>query len=529
MSDRDPLEKLLSRPDPVVAPSPDFARRLRERVLAELASDETSRNEVPTMQRTDLIPMSPPTALRRRRARGRGPAWLPAFEVAAAILLMLGVAGYFAGGHFRPRSHGIASLTATPAAATQAAMLGGNAARTGEQPGPGPTGMPGVLWRAGGGDTGADRGASRSAPVAVDGRVYQVVAARRIIGSPVPRGDVTDTFVRAVDITDGRELWRTRLNIFGSPAATAGMVFADVIERNGNAPSTAALVALDAATGDEAWRVPIGDPTGWVAQSPVVAGGVVYTASPDGTAYAIDARTGKPRWVSTAARSMASRQESTSGQPAISGSGPFAVGNAAVYVVNASGELFALDAATGAAKWDVSLPARYQMAFEGVDPIAVDGAVLIQARGFVGTGAQSKSLDFVATLAAETGQSLWRHDFSGSAGRVAVSHGLVIVPIINDKAPKLIALDLQSAEQRWAFAGLGGAAQPPSIAGDVAYLPSQDGNLSALDVATGRERWHVSTGGPLAASPAVAGGIAIVADYDGNLTAYGAGGATPPA
>ena len=54
------------------------------------------------------------------------------------------------------------------------------------------------------------------------------------------------------------------------------------------------VYALDAATGDERWRIRT---LGAVYWSPAVADGVVYVGSASATLYALDAATGDERWV----------------------------------------------------------------------------------------------------------------------------------------------------------------------------------------------------------------------------------------
>jgi outer membrane protein assembly factor BamB len=94
--------------------------------------------------------------------------------------------------------------------------------------------------------------------------------------------------VVAVSATDSDELWQVSTRsatILGATAVADGRVYV-VVDRND-------LVALDAATGAEAWRYRIG---GTATTEPVVADGVVYLGADDHDLYAIDATTGTERW-----------------------------------------------------------------------------------------------------------------------------------------------------------------------------------------------------------------------------------------
>ncbi|HEV2108846.1 MAG TPA: PQQ-binding-like beta-propeller repeat protein, partial [Thermomicrobiales bacterium] len=110
-----------------------------------------------------------------------------------------------------------------------------------------------------------------------------------------------------------------------------------------------------ARTGEQPGPGPEGDPTlAWrfqtgdaVRSSPVMADGVIYVGSNDGSLYALDAETGEERWRFT-----------TDGP--ISGSA--AVAEGAVYLASGDGYAYAVDAETGEERW------RFFAAELGVDP-----------------------------------------------------------------------------------------------------------------------------------------------------------------
>lgn len=219
---------------------------------------------------------------------------------------------------------------------TNVSMARGNAARTGEMPGPEPVGEPTLRWRF---DTG---GHVWSTPAVVDGVVY--------VAAVHPGLDREVLF--AIDAASGLERWRVALSwemssthwdqwveswdtpVFrsSSPACVDGMVFV------GDFGGTCR--AVDVVTGRELWRFAC---DARVVSSPAVVDGVVYIGSglTDGTGrgaplgqgalYALDATSGALRW----------RLEGG----AFDWSPAIAMGK--VYAVSDDG-IYALDAATGA-------------------------------------------------------------------------------------------------------------------------------------------------------------------------------------
>jgi outer membrane protein assembly factor BamB len=73
--------------------------------------------------------------------------------------------------------------------------------------------------------------------------------------------------------------------------------------------------------------------------------------------------------------------------------------------------------------------------------------------------------------------------------------------------------------QKWSAATGSLVESSPAVAGGVAYVGSQDGNLDAYDAVTGARRWSFATGGPVTSSPAVDNGIVFVGSDDHKLYA----------
>lgn len=116
-----------------------------------------------------------------------------------------------------------------------------------------------------------------AAPTATDDRLY------------VP----TERRLRALDPSNREEVWRLEGRFRRSSPAVDGetlYVAGRVPEDGEHVP---AVLALDAATGEERWRV---EPPGFAPGSPVVTDDVVYVAADGTRLYALDADSGEVRW-----------------------------------------------------------------------------------------------------------------------------------------------------------------------------------------------------------------------------------------
>ena len=152
-----------------------------------------------------------------------------------------------------------------------------------------------------------------------------------------------DQHLYALEAATGALRWvfATGDVVHGSPAVADGVVYIGSFDRN--------LYALDAATGRERWRYTTGNDTSIYNQiglpsSPAVAGGMVFVGGRDGHFHAVDARTGTRRWV------IDNKGGWTIASPAVH--------EGTVYFPTSDGRRFkAVDAATGAVRFDLSNPA----------------------------------------------------------------------------------------------------------------------------------------------------------------------------
>ncbi len=137
--------------------------------------------------------------------------------------------------------------------------------------------------------------------------------------------------------------------IVSSPAIANGLAYVGSTDGN--------LYAVDLNSGAMKWKF---ETKARVVSSPAVAGGLIYFSSYDGWFYAVDALTGKLKWrfKNAGERRFAARHIHGALPSAETMPDPFdcylsspAVWNGAVYFGSGDGNIYALDAATGALKW----------------------------------------------------------------------------------------------------------------------------------------------------------------------------------
>jgi outer membrane protein assembly factor BamB len=454
-------------------PTPASARgRARSRLLGQT---ESTSGEEYVMFVTPALPRLNPngsTAPDTRRD------WRPSFpvsrehrrlayaELATALLLILTFAAVWFAFHQQSDDRIAAPPgTGTPPAASpaDAPIFRGNAARTGEMPGPGPAEAPAERWHFT--DPTVTQGSNYyfPSPVVSDGFVTVsipggVIAVDAETGSerwrfatggyaefwtPAVVGDTlyvgtSDGSLYAVDTTSGIERWHTNVGImppsspvvvdgvlyFGAAAVTDGLVY--VGDSIGGT-----LIALDAATGSELWRHSGADPG----------------------LYAVEAVSGTLRW-------RFSTQERVLATPAVA--------DGVVYALDLGGRLHAVDAASGTARWSTQVGAP-------------DSALPLQLYQFPSPAVK--------------GDLIYAAAWDGT----------------------LVAVDAASGTERWRTEIAFGVYSSPTVTADVVYIGGSDGTLHAFDAATGQPRWELGLDGPIGSSPVVTGGAVFVVRADRTL------------
>ena len=184
----------------------------------------------------------------------------------------------------------------------------------------------------------------------------------------------TDRAVYALDLESGQLAWKIATGseeaYMGAPAYDDGVIYT---------PGGKLLLALDAHTGKELWRVEKTDPF----LSLAVADQLVYVGSWDHHLYAFDQATGEERW-----------KFKTGGEVLT----PPAVDDGAVYAGSLDQMLYALDGQTGELRWSFETGDRFVSA-----PLIVGDVIYVtDSNHEVRRGPRH-----LYALDAATGEQLW--------------------------------------------------------------------------------------------------------------------------
>lgn len=144
----------------------------------------------------------------------------------------------------------------------------------------------------------------------------------------------------ALHSSDGSHAWQARVatgGMGGTPTIASDLVFA-AAGLGSEDRETRGVVALDAATGTERWR--LASAQGEDMHAPAVLDGRAYIAGKDATVTAVDIATGRVAWTVTTAAPI-------DALPSIWAT--------TLYVATTSGSLLALDASSGSMLWEVPI------------------------------------------------------------------------------------------------------------------------------------------------------------------------------
>jgi outer membrane protein assembly factor BamB/sterol desaturase/sphingolipid hydroxylase (fatty acid hydroxylase superfamily) len=275
------------------------------------------------------------------------------------------------------------------------------------------------------------------------------------------------------------------------------------------------VVAVDAASGSVRWRFQTGEripagaqiidvPAGThrttavrdaleerrrrgyrrVDMTPRVESGTVFVGSGDGSFYALDAQSGRPRWSHLVGPGM------SVGRTVDLGAASF--GDGALYFA-AADAVHAVDAVSGEERWRFEtlqeLPPRAKYQDPGIpDLVLADGTIFVtQFRKVFQT---SESSSFAYAIDPASGRERWARRFEGLVSAPIVAGGLLVISVKGkDHDVTLHALDCASGEVRWTYCARVKFFVPGVlVAGDTVFVAAGT-RVLALDLATGRERW----------------------------------------
>jgi outer membrane protein assembly factor BamB len=328
------------------------------------------------------------------------------------------------------------------------------------------------------------------------------------------RGDLAHTGVypAAAPSKLGTVKWRfhTGAAVYSSPVLSDGLLLAG--------SSDHFLYALDASSGALKWKF---ETHGRITSTPAVANGIVYFPSFDSYFYAVDASSGQLKWkFQTAGEHRFSAAHLHGAEPAAeSMPDPFdfylsspAVLNGAVYFGSGDGNVYALDAATGALKWK----------FHTGDVVHASPAI---ADGTLFIGSWDS---FFYGLDAATGKEKWRfktgedpkiHNQQGIQASAAVSGGIVY---FGCRDSNFYAVEAATGRLKWSFPNKGSWVISSAAVDDgkVYFATSDSGLLHALDAKTGAPVFSVDfKKWPMFSSPAISGHTLYIGSHIGKLFA----------
>lgn len=256
---------------------------------------------------------------------------------------------------------------------------------------------------------------------------------------------------------------------------------------------------------------------GPIVSSPAVSGGTVFLGSSDRTLYALDERSGALRW-----------KFATHGRIA---SSP-AVAQGRVYFGSFDSNFYALDVASGALLWKFATEGERRFSgrhLHGAEPAAevmpdpfdvfLSSPALADGRVYFGSGDGN-----VYALDAVTGALSWKfHTGNVVHASPAIANGMLYVGSWDSY---FYALDAASGQQRWRFKtgedpkinNQVGIQSSAVVADGAVYFGCRDSHLYALDALTGEKRWAFSSGNSwVISSPAVRDGRVYFATSDSGL------------
>ncbi|MBG0829202.1 PQQ-binding-like beta-propeller repeat protein [Planomonospora sp. ID67723] len=192
--------------------------------------------------------------------------------------------------------------------------------------------------------------------------------------------------------------------------------------------------------------------------------------------------------------------------------GGLAIAEGVVLVSGGSNGVHALDAATGARRWQVPL----QPESSGIRPFLplVSGGTAYLRDGRT-----------VSAVGLETGEVRWTHPFPAGSGQhqAVMAAGRLVVAVSEAEA---VAFDPDTGERRWATP-VRRPEDAAALSGNLlcVVVPATGGRqVQALDVRDGRTRWRRTLGGYSRAGGVTAGDGAVYTVGDGRIHALAAAG-----
>jgi len=300
----------------------------------------------------------------------------------------------------------------------------------------------------------------------------------------------------------------------GAPTFYKGALYVGCYDNN--------LYALDAATGEFAWKYPT---DGGIVSKPAVLDTRVFVGSEDGRLHAVSTKSGKVIWTYITEGPIRSSPKIAEGHIFVGSddyylhainiaaarrawrveagaavrSTPYVTGDS-VYFGAESGDFFCVDFG-GLERW------RFR-AKRGItaSPVVEDGSVFFT------------SLDWTLYgLDAQNGWVLWRYRLGKpSISSPAISGHFVIVGSIDGF---IYCVDSRNGKEVWRFRTENQVTGSPVIYRDSVYCGSVDGSLYCLETRSGRQKWKFNTQGPITGTPVVFDDVVYIGSNDHRVYA----------
>jgi outer membrane protein assembly factor BamB len=300
--------------------------------------------------------------------------------------------------------------------------------------------------------------------------------------------------VRALELANGREIWRTdtELDLAGGPAAGEGVV---VVGSSGGE-----LVALDAESGAKRWQVMTG---GEVLTAPTLSGGIVVVRTVDGRLRGLRVSDGGEAW----------SYEQPVPRLTLRGNGSPVVDGDMVFAGLDNGKVVALSLATGDLLWTTTVaPSHGRTEIERL--VDIDSPVRVVGDDVFVVGYQGR----IAMLARDSGQLWWGRELSSNRGLAADDDTLYVTTADST----VVALRRRDGTPVWSQdAMLRRALTAPALSGDAIVVGDFDGYLHWLDAETGQMLARGKTGGGrMSNAPVPAGDFLLLQTDSGEVQAW---------
>lgn len=308
--------------------------------------------------------------------------------------------------------------------------------------------------------------------------------------------------IEAFELRSGRRLWRARVKapLSGGPSAADGLVVVG--------SSKGDLIALSETDGVQRWHQHV---NAEILSAPAVGRDLVVVRGVDGRLEAVASANGAQSWI-------VDQQVPRLSLRGVSQ--PILVGDLAVCGFD-NGHVEAIVRTTGAVAWNTAVDephgnSELQRLIDVDAPVVADGDDLF-AVAYQG---------HVARLTRDTGQILWKHEWSSYRGLALDGNALYI----SSADGVLARMDRASGTVQWQQKMLARRElTAPAVMGGRLVVGDLDGFVHWLDVADGAYLARVSAGKHrISATPLVAGDLLLVFTDGGELSAFRAGAATAP-